>query len=210
MKKKQKFAKITPVIETKEEPIIPGSVGEFIEVLKEFPADGEFTLNGNVNIKGIDNENPDRQVTIYPRESVKKCVCSDCVDKCEEVPCDCNEDEHHNTTLTDDVMGVHLYGIADDNYNYLKAIRHTSADNLTNGLLLDPNEHELDFERDLMPNQRSILAEIRDHNANVAEFFGELYRRQIAALLEYNTQCIAHFAYETNKDMCVIVEHDEE
>jgi hypothetical protein len=75
---------------------------------------------------------------------------------------------------------------------------------------MTPNSAELNFENMLMPNQLTTLDEIRHHNAYVAECMGELHRREIAALLEYQTQCMAHFGIQTNRSMCAIVLDQED
>lgn len=220
--KNKKRMKETPVVETKNEGYERGSVGEFIALLSEFPKDAKFTLNGNVDIDDMgycDENGEPKGITIYPKAAAEvieedinrcedggECVCSECSCELEKIPYEGNEDLYHNA-YTEAAMDLHLQGIAYENYDYLKAIRNTSADNLANGPLLDPNEGELSFERNnLMPYQQELLAEMRAHNASIAESFGELHRREIAALLEYNTQCLAQFAHATNKDMCIIID----
>ena len=75
--------------------------------------------------------------------------------------------------------------------------------------VLAPNPEEAEFESLLHPDQKLCIDEIRHHNAYVAECLGEMHRREIAALLEYNTQCLAHFGFDTNRVMCQIVAMDD-
>ena len=196
MSKKKKFGKVTPVIETKNEPIIPGSVGEFIELLQQFPSDGKFTLNGSVDIDSEKINNDSQGVTIYPRENpdMNNEVCN-----CEE--CDCDESSYEN-----DVMKEYLYGATKDGIKLADFVKHMSSDDLINAPLMVPNKNELDYElTQLHPMQGIAIDEIRQHNAYVAECLSEMHRRELMALLEYNTQCLAHFGVETNKTMCNIV-----
>ena len=54
------------------------------------------------------------------------------------------------------------------------------------------------------------IDEIRQHNMYVAECMAEMHRREISALLEYNTQCLAHFGVQTNKVMCNIIDPNKD
>lgn len=209
MKKDKKFKKATPVIETKEigVPInaIPGSVDEFIEILKQFPSDAKFTLNGTASVDGFVGDDH-IEATIYKPAT---CNLSEndpffnepeaCItDECKY----CEPHEEENV-----VMKEHLFGIANGDNEFLDAIRHEPTDDLISSPLMMPNTQELRYEGEfLAPPQIMQIDEIRQHNLYVAECMGEMYRRQIAALLEYNTQCMAHFGLVTNRVMCRIVD----
>lgn len=188
------------------ETCMPGTVGEFIELLKTFPADGKFTLNGNVDIKNVgmfdDNGEP-VNVTIYPTESENICnECAEALDeRCITDECECEE------TYEDMVMKYHLSGVARDNYDYLKEMRDSFTDSLIESPVMNPIKDELEFERNGLTHEQGLqLAEIRMHNNHVAECMGEMYRRQVSALLEYNTQCLAHIMGATNRSMCEIID----
>lgn len=214
MKKNKKFKEVTPVIETKEPAYEPGSVGEFIELLKEFPADSKFTLNGNVNISDsrMMYDGEPAGVVIYPsEESIKHDYPEACeydkdgsiLDKLEV----CAADDECDCVIDNPVMDGHLYGKAFEDNAFAKAIRRCHADDIIDTPLMMPNRQELQFEgKELLPTQLLCIDEIRQHNMYVAECMAELYRRQIAGLLEYNTQCLAHFGIETNKVMCTMVD----
>ena len=209
MKKNKKFKKATPVIETKETDIVPGSVGEFIEVLKQFPAEEKFTLNGSVGIGNTDDVHTTISHSdhdLFEDEAVINAVAdmlgieSTCKE-CDDVECDC--DEYEESTF----MKLHSYGISYNNPEFLNSMREAPTEYLTAHPIATPNNMQIDFESvTLNPNQYFILDEIRAHNAEMAEVLGELHRREIAALLEYNTQCLAHFGVATNKSMCEIVD----
>jgi hypothetical protein len=183
----------TPVIETKD--YEKGSVGEFIALLSEFPKNAKFTLDGGVRISS--EEFPDNSsIVVYPSEAALDEAYPDTV----EAP----------TTYEDSVMKSYLFGRV-DNEGYVDNLRHCTTDSILDGSLITPNKTELCFEqRHLYPEQESIINEIRYHNVEMAEVMAEIYRRQMAALLEYNTQVLAHFATENNKIMCVTIDEDED
>lgn len=201
MKKNKKINNVA-LVETKQEPYIPGSVKEFKELLNVFPDDAKFTLNGSID---IDFEPDEGGCDIYPKLN----EAADIEDSAYE-----NVDRggiNFNLPIADeseDVMKVYLTGIAHDNNSFMTCIREIPADTLVNAPIMTPNPEQLTFEKSLLPsNQVSMLSEIRHHNAYIAECLGELHRREIAALLEYNTQCFAHFGIENNKTMCEIVDN---
>ena len=200
MKKINKFKKETPVTKTMEPK--KGSVGEFIEVLKQFPADADFALDGKVSISGVIN-NEDRTVDIKPistlpveAEPLLPAYEDECCDGC------CDECESYENSI----MNKHLFGASEVSDEFMRSFRNTYTDRLIDASVMNPTTAELAFEKNsLYPNQNAMIDEIRHHNMFVAECMSEMYRRQITALLEYNTQCIAHFAANTNKCMCEIV-----
>ncbi len=202
MKKNKKLKEITPVVNPVVNEPIPGSVGSFIELLKQFPEDSKFTLEGAACV-GVDGEgeyaiksNPN--LTQVNMSGIEEECCCEC-DNCDET-----ENDIENTIAT------HVLGIATDNHNFLEVIRQMPGDTMMSSPVLAPNSEEANFESMLHPDQQLCLNEIRHHNAYVAECLGEMHRREIAALLEYNTQCLAHFGFDTNRVMCQIVALDEE
>lgn len=221
MKKNKKPMKATPVIETKEAMPIPGSVGEFISLLEQFPLDSGFNLNGNAKITnpGMFYDGEPVSVVVYPSEEAIKhdypeaCECDKDkaifkeLESCITDECECACD----TIKENPVMDRHLFGYANENPELMDELRHMPTDRIIEGPVMMPNIQELQFEgRELLPHQVLCIDEIRQHNMHVAECMGELYRRQIAALLEYNTQCLAHFGIETNRVMCTIINSDND
>lgn len=204
MKKNKKFMNEDPVVEV-ESNYGPGTIGEFIDLLKQFPADGKFVLNGtaDIDIDGIGEFKDEcTKATIYPRESQD--ICNECMDDLDER---CIADEC-DTTYEDKVMKAHLSGIARDHHDYLDGIRDAFTDELVESPIMNPNKDQLNFERnDLHPYQARVLDEIRMHNMHVAECMAEMYRRQMAAILEYNTQCLSMITDASNKCMCSIVDY---
>ena len=96
MKKNKKFNEVMPVIETKPAHE-PGSVGEFIEILKNFPSDSKFDLNGSAHIDNIGIINDDGtpvSMTIHPIESVYEDDYNTCESDCDY--CDCCECEEES------------------------------------------------------------------------------------------------------------------
>lgn len=194
MKKHRKHEE--PIIDTTTE---PGSVGEFIELLQQFPESGKLTLNGNIDIDM--NEDGDG-ISIYPKGAFDIAPV-EYYDDNEELDPELAHEAFKNV-----VMDGYSFGVACDDPKYLHGIRHASADSLTSCSLTSPCSEEIDFEGELLhPHQKGLLAEMRAHNMHVAECLGELHRREIAALLEYNTQCLAHFGAATNIVMCEIVDN---
>lgn len=220
MKKNKKFMEATPVIETKEASCIPGSVGEFIEILKDFPADAKFTLNGSVDINGKTDIGDEFNTNIYKLpdgdcEPVKEPFfnypeakpCCDFKNK-ETEPYMTEEEEEDMLNF---VLSDYTYGLGWDDDNFNKYMRSSEADALLKSPVMAPYHKELQYEgKQLTFNQVKTIDEIRQHNIYVAECMAEMHRREIAALLEYNTQCLAHFGVETNKEMCEIVDSDED
>lgn len=203
---KKKLKKETPVIETKP---VEGSVGEFIELLKNFPSDAKFELNGSADILNVEMGGELKDITINPVKSFEEaeCDCEPFFDEeaasriAGECNCDCDDDKENP------VMGNHLFGFYNEYPEFVDDIRHIPSDRIIETPVMMPYKKELYFEGDnLKFNQILCIDEIRQHNMYVAECMAELYRRQIAGLLEYNTQCLAHFGAETNKVMCTIVD----
>ena len=202
MKKNKKLKEITPVVETVTSEPIPGSVGSFIELLKQFPEDSKFTIEGAACV-GVDGGG---EYEIKSNPNLTKVDMSDAEEEC---CCECdNCDETEDAMLN--TIATHVLGIATDNHDFLKVIRQMPGDHMMASPVLAPNPEEAEFESLLHPDQKLCIDEIRHHNAYVAECLGEMHRREIAALLEYNTQCLAHFGFDTNRVMCQIVSLDEE
>ena len=210
MKKNKKFKKTTPVIETRE--AVPGSVGEFIEILKQFPADSKFTLNGSVDIGSVDGG----QDTISCSNSdplEDEAVVNAVADllgvrhECEDGSCTSCDEPDEEMSYEDEVMNGHIFGINDS--EFIDSIRHVSSEYLLTSPITMPNKEQLNLERQLGLEQFLTLDEIRNHNAFIAENLAEMHRREIAALLEYQTQCLAHFGLATNRVMCDIVDESK-
>ena len=197
MKKNKKFPKATEVAENINNGYMC-TVGELKNLLDHFPEHGEVTLENN--IIGICAN--DEEVSDFIKENVNKGPLPKM-----EVPNNTCPEFIQDVESKDPFMDMHLYGIAFNNIDMLNDIRKTNSDTLIEGPLQTPNALEINRECELNPNQYFILDEIRAHNAYMAECLGELHRREIAALLEYNTQCLAHFGLETNKTMCDIVDN---
>lgn len=200
-KNKKKFVPNEPRINdtTKD----PGSVAELIELLQSFPEDGKVELDGMINI----DFGEDGGVDIYPKK-----VLDECGHECNEEQCICDEcanvDEVISKVMED--IELHVNGTLYNNHEQLKNIRNMSSDSITAYEIMAPNPFEYEYEiNELHPNQAAMIDEIRKHNAFMAECMAELHRREISALLEYNTQCLAHFGVETNRDMCVIIDKNK-
>ena len=207
MKKNKKFEKVTPVVETKETNHL--TVGDVINTLVKFPPHAKIHVGG-VTVSGdeldyelLENVTKDPKVKTVETNIVNNEYLDECC-PIKELP----EDEEEKS-YEDQVMEDHLYGYED----LIQPTRRVSSDRLTDSPLMIPNKQELDFEdKNLYSPQTMCIDEIRRHNVFVAECMAEMYRRQISALLEYNTQCLAHFGCDTNKVMCRIINptHDVE
>lgn len=208
--------KVTPVIETLQaegDAKIRASktVGVFKKLLSEFPDDAELELDGIINIHGgIELEDGPGTVSITAEYPVKP---QDCYSENDEVcdECECTE-SMDKRDYEDIVMDKHLFGIGYKNDLFNTQIREVNTEFLTEAPIMMPSREELNLENiDLSPRQNATIDEIRHHNAYVAECMGELHRREIAALLEYQTQCMARFGFETNKTMCdIVMAHEDE
>ena len=133
MKKNKKFMKETPVIETKEEAVIPGSVGEFIEVLKQLPKDGLINLGDGVTVN-YDND----ELIINQKVPMPVAECMDCKD---EYTCS----EECNNESEDDLMKTHLVGLSYENPKLLNQLRNTSTDTILDMPIMTPNCDEICF-----------------------------------------------------------------
>lgn len=194
-----------------------GSVGEFIEMLKEFPVDGKIDLNGNIHISKDGNG-----ATIYPAEIEESAdLIPDCGEECCG-RCDCLTPGNHDFVPLDEeqaaivakdsfaknIMDKYSYGFDYANPEMLSALRSDSADKVLGAPIMKPNIGTLEYEENyLLPNQREMIDEIRHHNVYIAECMAEVCRRSVSAMLEYNTQILSHFAHATTKDMCRIVDN---
>ena len=203
MKKHRKHEE--PIIDTTTE---PGSVGELIELLQQFPESGKLTLNGNIDINISEDGDG---ATIYPKGTLinlnpeynydDNC---DNYNKCNGLDVD---PALEREAFKNVVMDIHRSGL---DPVIICEIREKSSGELLADSLLNPCGEEIDFEDKLAGQyQNTLLAEMRAHNAYIAECLGELHRREMAALLEYNTQCLAHFGVSTNMDMCRIIDKNK-
>lgn len=166
------------------------SVGEFIEILKEFPMDGKIKLNGSVSISNIFDD-PNAKITIAEQNRIN------------------NENIFTNEELFNETnnRNGYLHDTSSYDDNYLNKIRKAPTNDLIDHSITTLNDDQIAFENNMLKSyQIDILNEIRDNNAYIAECIGEMHRREILALLEYNTQCLAHFGAATNSAiMCEIV-----
>lgn len=208
--------KTTPFVETvkNEGPLTSKeakTVGGFKKLLGEFPDDCEFILNGDVEVKGIEVDGkPNGSIIISQINNGHYPVSEECnsngLEDTEEFTENMDKRDYE-----DEVMDKHLFGLGYKNDLFSNQIREVNAEFLTEAPIMMPNREELNLEKTLMPNQNMTLDEIRYHNAYVAECMGELHRREIAALLEYQTQCMAHFGIQTNRCMCeIVLDHEDD
>ena len=115
------------------------------------------------------------------------------------------DDDNITEDYEDITMQNYLFGITDK--PFIEGVRMAPAETIMQASVLVPNREQLCYERNhLHPYQNVMLDEIRNQNMFVAEQMAEIYRRQMSALLEYQTQCMAMFAESTNRTMCVIVD----
>ena len=193
MKKNKKAMNATPVIETKEVNNLGGTVAGLKAVLEQFPDNAQISFAGDF----IDVNLDDKVARIHQHRPE---LLEDEVESYDPVPV---YDEH--TTIMND----YLFGSI-DNKQYMNQIRHAASDEILEQPLMLPNQQELDYETKMLHDPQTMtIDEIRRHNVMIAELMGELHRRQVAALLEYGTQCLAHFGVESNRVMCNIVNGTE-
>lgn len=211
MKKNLKFVEATPVVETKRADTL--KVRDVIATLSNFSPDAEIHIDGGVlisddindeTLKAVANSPKVANVTVdsEPFYGLPESFCESCDCDCDTCDLLCCEGENEETA-EDIIMKTHLFG----HDEIARAVRGASSDHLIDAPIMNPNKVQLDFEnRELHPYQTSMIDEIRVQNACVVESLTELYRRQLAALLEYNTQCMAHLTTRTNAVMCEIVD----
>lgn len=207
--KNKKIKKTAPVVETinPNEPA-SGTIGELMEILKQFPQDAKYDLDGSITIDDY-NMGDD-------------CVCNAKINPLASEPDDLQYLEEYTPSikplppqsdeadsLLNPVQKLHCYGLSYDDYEFGNKVRRASGNELFDSNISYPNSSELNFEGDELAYPQLVqINEIRQHNAYVAELMAEIHRREIAALLEYNTQCLAHLTTVSNKCMCEIVNKD--
>jgi hypothetical protein len=204
MKKNKKVMNVTPESATTHE---RGSVGEFIELLKEFPADGRIDLYGNVAITTEEPNGGFHTVAISPQcAEYRDGTCDECKDNCVDLESE-ESVEEAKESFANYTMNKFDLGFEHANHKMIPTLRYGTADKLLGAPIMKPNSDAFEYEDNyLLPNQREIIDEIRHHNVYMAECMAELCRRGVSAMLEYNTQVISHFARETTKDMCKIID----
>lgn len=201
------------------------TVGDFIDVLKQLPQDAEFELNGIAKVKTADLGYSEGDLTISPMYHVDpkhpyefddcgedccgKCECDTGIPAVETGICDCNI-EQGKKDFVDYSVKKYLFGVNETVPELIHGMRHEPIDKVIyDTKVCIPNAMQLDYEAAMLsPNQCGMIDEMRHHNAYVAECIAEMTRRQVSALLEYNTQAMANFAIATKKDMCHIVEDE--
>jgi len=189
------------------------SVGEFIKILEQLPQDAEFELNGIAKVKTSEMGYPEGDLTITPmyNEDLPEIPFEDCEECCGECKCDeAGDIDQCEKEFAEYSMKKYLYGVNETAPEIIHGMRHSPVDQIIyQTKVCHPNALQLDYEATMLGNnQCAIIDEMRHHNAYVAECIAEMTRRQVSALLEYNTQAMANFAVATKKDMCVIVDKD--
>lgn len=212
MKKDKKFNKATPVIETVDD-FKPGTVGEFIALLSEFPKDGKFELDGKVNIKDIfDGGASDHSVVIYPRTDATPANGEIGISKEEDIPVNPDPDDYMECATpikrNDVVTDNYYYGCVDpDSGTPIAGLRRRVSDSLMEINICRPNTITRAWEKEVFSQEQlNTIEEIRCNNAIMAENMAEIYRRQISAILEYSLQANLQFAKKT---MCTLCDHKE-
>lgn len=181
-----------------------GSVGEFIELLKEFPADGKIDLDGSIYISKDTGG-----ARIYPREPEVEYREGVDIESCDDDDLDLEEAaEVSRESYADHVAGKFCLGFDHCNPEMISTFRSGPADKLLGAPIMTPNTEALEYEENyLLPGQVELIDEIRHHNVYMAECMAEVCRRSISAMLEYNTQVLSRFAHATTKEMCKIIDN---
>lgn len=98
---------------------------------------------------------------------------------------------------------------AGESYLYPGDIRKVDNNEIMDMNLLKPNGFIIEYEqKKLTPYARNLIDEMRVHNAEVAEQYGEMQRRAMLAMLEYQTQCISMMTaniMDDVREMCVVI-----
>lgn len=193
---------ITPVVATKQnnaqDPL--GVLVDALEQLSEI--DGAFDMNEPIEITCMteNGENFSMRITKNVHDENEFFNVEEANKIAEPIDDDGITEEYEDITMQN-----YLFGINDK--TFIEGVRMAPAETLMQASVLIPNREQLCYERNhLHPYQNVMLDEIRNQNIFVAEQMAEIYRRQMSALLEYQTQCMAMFAESTNKTMCVIVD----
>lgn len=200
MKKNKKFDKTTPVAKTIDN-FKPGTVGEFIALLSEFPKDGEFELGGKAFIKNIfDENNKPHNIVIHPRDEVVPT----------EQPANDDYIEYADPVKINDAIDNNFYYgcVNPHSKSFISVLRRRASDDLIEMDICKPSDCEKEWEKNVFsPEQLNKIDEIRHKNAVMAESMAEIYRRQISAILEYTLQANLQF---TNKTMCTLCDHSDD
>lgn len=181
-----------------QEPVIKnnnpsGSVGEFIELLKGFPPDAQFTIDGEVSINGI--ENTDGELKDYSIKSRNNELTNPSLDTI------IDDTKKYDKN---DVLYHHMFGEKE----ITNAVRAKLSEDLLSDDIMNPYPSQIEYEnQNLLVKQQEMFDEIRQKNTIVVENLAELYRRQLAALLEYNTQCLSNMVTTNNKIMVTVLEN---
>ena len=179
------------------------TVENLIKALKTVPGDCHVEINGSINIKGIDMDGDSATLNISNLKDTPAEVTT--TETYPDNPLSCCEDEdvYEDNDKTNPVLGTYLNGPGEE---VRDAIRHTSSDLLYENPICYPNALTQSYEAGaLTPLQQGMIDEIRQKNAFMADMLAEQFRRGLAAMFEYNTQCM----YMYGHTMCNIVNPDD-
>ena len=172
------------------------TVDGMVEILKSLPGDSVVEITDKMIVHDITDDG--KSLSIINRGN---CCNNDCED---QVIGNENHDcvtDHYDTH--DKVLETYLDGPGEE---VKDAIRHTSSDLLYKHPICYPNTSAQLYEvGSCTPLQQDMIDEIREKNAFMAEVLAEQFRRGLAAMFEYNTQCM----YRYGRTMCSIVNSDD-
>lgn len=179
------------------------TVGNLISALKTLPSDCHVDINGSINIKGIDVDGDSATLSISNAKDAPAEVVSTETFPDDPFSCCGDKDACEDNCKPDPVLATYLDGLGAE---VSDAIRHTSSDLLYENPICYPNALTQSYEAGaLTPAQKHMIGEIREKNAFMADVLAEQFRRSLAAMFEYNTQCM----YMYGHTMCSIVDPDD-
>ena len=156
-----------------------GTVAGLITALKNYPEDTKVSVNGAISIDA-DNDIP--AVSI---DEVKSAIA--------------------DVASTNEYLDEYMYGRPAD---FINNLRKSETEALVSYPKSMPLDYEIEYEKSLPNPYTSTIEEIRSSNIDFVEAMTELYRRQLACIIEYNTQCMARMAgasVDTMVTMCNVV-----
>lgn len=164
------------------------TVNGLIEILKSLPKDSEVEITDEMIIHDITDDGKSLSI-------INTANCSH--DHEDEVIDNENYDIAH-----DKVLETYFNGVEPE---IVDAIRHTSSGMLYEHPICFPSPSSRAYEAEInTPLQQDMINEIREKNAFMADVLAEQFRRGLAAMFEYNTQCM----YRYGRTMCNIVNPD--
>jgi len=169
------------------------TVGNLISALKTLPSDCHVDINGSINIKGIDVDGDSATLSISNAKDAPAEVVSTETFPDDPFSCCGDKDACEDNCKPDPVLATYLDGLGAE---VSDAIRHTSSDLLYENPICYPNALTQSYEAGaLTPAQKHMIGEIREKNAFMADVLAEQFRRSLAAMFEYNTQCMYMWSY---------------